>query len=144
MRVSVSLVTIWSVVVKTAVEPSPLDARKVAGAACVGRWFGVAASGVSASSRAAAAVVTVVAACLFMPPGWCADQAQSEDKDNFFKRAAKVIGHDAKSGAKQAGHAFKQLGKDIGHGTSKTVKDVGRAMKDSAEKTGKAAKDTVK
>jgi len=89
-------------------------------------------------------IVAVVAACLCMPPGWCAGEAQSQDKDNFFKRAAKVIGHDAKSGAKQAGHAFKQLGKDIGHGTSKTVKDVGRAMKDSAEKTGKAANDTVK
>jgi hypothetical protein len=89
-------------------------------------------------------LATVVAAYLCAPPAWCADEPQSEGKDNFFKRAGKVIGHDAKTGAKQAGQAFKQLGKDIGHGTSKAVKDIGHGMKDSAEKTGKAAKDAVK
>ena len=65
-------------------------------------------------------------------------------EENFFKRAAKVIGNDAKTGAKQAGKAFKQLGKDIGHGTSKAVKDVGHGMKESAERTGKQAKETFK
>ena len=87
---------------------------------------------------------TVVAVCLCAPAAHCAEQGRSEDQDNFFKRAAKVIGHDAKTGAQQAGHAFKQLGKDIGHGTSKAVKDIGHGMKQSAEKTGKQAKETFK
>jgi hypothetical protein len=65
-------------------------------------------------------------------------------QDNFFKRAAKVIGHDAKTAAHQAGQAFSKTGKDIGHGASKTVKDVGQAMKDSAQKTSKDVKDTFK
>jgi hypothetical protein len=89
-------------------------------------------------------MISVAAVCLCTPGAYCAEQGQSEDKDNFFKRAAKVIGHDAKTGAKQAGHAFKQLGKDIGHGTSKAVKDIGHGMKQSAEKTGKQAKKAVK
>ena len=65
-------------------------------------------------------------------------------QDNFFKRAAKVIGHDAKTAAHQAGQAFSKTGKDIGQGASKTVKDVGQAMKDSAQKTSKDVKDTFK
>jgi len=68
----------------------------------------------------------------------------STEKDNFFKRAAKVIGHDAKTGVHEAGRDLKKTGKDIGHGTSKAVKDIGHAMKESAEKTGKAAKETFK
>ena len=86
----------------------------------------------------------ILAGCLCGPLAYSADQPPSEDRDNFFKRAAKVIGHDAKTGAKQAGHAFKQLGKDIGHGTSKAVKDIGHGMKESAERTGKQAKETFK
>jgi ribosomal protein S19E (S16A) len=75
-----------------------------------------------------------------------ADEKKPEpaEKDNFFKRAAKVIGHDAKAAVHQAGKAYGQAGKDIGHGASKTVKDVGHAMKESADKTGKAVKETVK
>ena len=65
-------------------------------------------------------------------------------QDNFFKRAAKVIGHDAKTAAHQAGQAFSKTGKDIGQGARKTVKDVGQAMKESAQKTSKAVKDTFK
>jgi hypothetical protein len=65
-------------------------------------------------------------------------------QDNFFKRAAKVIGHDAKTAAHQAGQAFSKTGKDIGQGASRTVKDVGQAMKDSAQKTSKDVKDTFK
>jgi len=91
-------------------------------------------------------IAAIFSGCLCVPGAYGADQAQSEgkDKDNYFKRAGKVIGHDAKSGAKQAGQAFKKLGKDIGHGTSKAAKDVGQGMKDSAERTGKQAKDAVK
>ena len=75
-----------------------------------------------------------------------ADEQKSEpaDKDNFFKRAAKVIGHDAKTGAKEAAQSFKQTGKAIGHGTAKAVTDIGHAMKESAERTKKAAQETVK
>jgi non-homologous end joining protein Ku len=73
-----------------------------------------------------------------------AQKPEPADKDNFFKRAAKVIGHDAKTGAKEAAQSAKQTGKAIGHGTAKTVTDIGHAMKESAEKTKKAAKDTFK
>jgi hypothetical protein len=65
-------------------------------------------------------------------------------KDNFFERAAKAIGKDAKGALHQAGQTYGKAGKDIGHGTSKTVKDIGHAMKESAQKTGKEAKETVK
>ena len=65
-------------------------------------------------------------------------------KDNFFERAAKAIGKDAKGAAHQAGKAYSKAGKDIGHGASKTVKDVGHAMKESVDKTGKQIKDTGK
>jgi len=71
-------------------------------------------------------------------------KAEPATQDNFFKRAAKVIGHDAKAAAHQAGQAFSKTGKDIGQGASKTVKDVGQAMKDSAQKTSKDVKDTFK
>ena len=66
------------------------------------------------------------------------------EKDNFFERAAKQIGKDAKGAVHQAGQAYGKAGKDIGHGASKTVKDVGHAMKESADRTGKAVKETVK
>ena len=62
--------------------------------------------------------ILIVSLCSRLAYG--AEQTQGEE--NFFKRAAKVIGHDAKTGAKQAGQAFKQLGKDIGHGSSKAAK----------------------
>ena len=65
-------------------------------------------------------------------------------KDNFFERAAKAIGKDAKGAVHQAGQAYSKAGKDIAHGTSKTVKDVGHAMKESIDKTGKQIKDTGK
>jgi hypothetical protein len=62
--------------------------------------------------------------------------------ENFFKRAGKVIGHDAKAAVRQAGEGFKQGGKQIGHGTSKAVKDIGAAVKQSAKKTKEEAKKT--
>ncbi len=65
-------------------------------------------------------------------------------KDNFFERAAKAIGKDAKGAFHQAGQAYGKAGKDIGHGATKTVKDIGHAMKESAQKTGKEIKETVK
>jgi len=96
------------------------------------------------SFRARIVLASVVAGCLSTPAAHCADQPPVQDQDNFFKRAAKVIGHDAKTGAMEAGHAFKQLGKDIGHGTSKAVKDIGHGIKESAARTGKQAKETFK
>ena len=66
------------------------------------------------------------------------------DKDNFFERAAKAIGKDAKGAVHQAGQSYSKAGKDIGHAASKTVKNVGHAMKESAQKTGKEVKETVK
>ena len=91
---------------------------------------------------------TTIALCLAaaMLGAHAADGPGSEPagKDNFFKRAAKIIGHDAKTAAHEAGHAAKETGKAIGHGTSKAVKDIGNAMKDSAEKTKKAAKEAFK
>ena len=68
----------------------------------------------------------------------------STDKDNFFERAAKAIGKDAKGAWNQAGQSYSKAGKDIGHAASKTVKDVGHAMKESAQRTGKEVKQTVK
>jgi len=59
------------------------------------------------------------------------------DQDNFFERAVKAIGKDAKGAAHQAGQSYSKAGKDIGHAASKTVHDVGHAMKDSAHRTGK-------
>ena len=81
---------------------------------------------------------------------YAADQKKPETasapptKDNFFERAAKAIGKDAKGAVHQAGQAYGKAGKDIGHGAAKTVKDVGHAMKESIDKTGKAVKETVK
>jgi hypothetical protein len=87
-------------------------------------------------------LLSIIAVSLSFHLAYGAEPSQGEE--NFFKRAAKVIGHDAKTGAKQAGNAFKQLGKDIGHGSSKAVKDIGHGMKQSAERTGKQAKETFK
>ena len=90
-------------------------------------------------------VIAVVIASLALA-AQAADDQKSEpaEKDNFFQRAAKVIGHDAKTAVHEAGRSYKKAGKDIGHGTSKAVKDIGHAMKESAEKTGKEAKETFK
>lgn len=75
-----------------------------------------------------------------------ADQKQPEpvSKDNFFVRAAKVIGHDAKTGAQEAGHDLKETGQDIGEGTVRVLKEIGDGVVESAKRTGKAAKDLVK
>ena len=89
-------------------------------------------------------IACLATGCLLASAAYCADQEQPEGKDNVFKRTAKTIGRDAKTGAKQAGEAFKELGKDIGHGTSKTVKEIGQGMKESAQRTGKAAKEVGK
>jgi hypothetical protein len=92
--------------------------------------------------------VMAIALCIggLVLAAYAAEEKKPEagTQDNFFKRAAKVIGHDAKTAAHQAGQAFSKTGKDIGQGASKTVKDVGQAMKDSAQKTSKDVKDTFK
>jgi hypothetical protein len=89
---------------------------------------------------AAAAVITSLGS-----PAWGSDEVkQPAEKENGFKHAAKVVGHDAKTAAQQAGHAAKETGKAIAEGTKKTVKDIGHAMQESAEKTKKVAKETFK
>ena len=85
-------------------------------------------------------IAAVVAGCLWALTVDAADQAHTEDQDNFFKRTGKQIGHDAKIGAQEAAQAFKKLGQDIAHGTSQAVKDIGHGMKESAERTARAAK----
>ena len=74
-----------------------------------------------------------------------ADQKDPEPtQDNFFVRAAKVIGHDASTGAQEAGHDLAKAGKDAGQGTVKVIKEIGQGMKESAKRTGDAAKELVK
>jgi hypothetical protein len=55
--------------------------------------------------------------------------------DNFFERAAKVIG----KGAKSVAHAAKETGKDIGHAAAKAGKDIGHAAADVGKDIGHAA-----
>ena len=66
-----------------------------------------------------------------------ADEPKPEPakQNNFFERAAKVIGRDAKSVA----HAAKQAGKDIGHAAAKAGKDIGHAATDVGKDIGHAA-----
>ena len=78
-------------------------------------------------------------------PACAGDEAKPPaEKENGFKHAAKVVGHDAKTAAQQAAHAAKETGKAIGEGTKKTVKEIGHAMQESAVKTKKEAKETFK
>jgi hypothetical protein len=78
-------------------------------------------------------------------PASAADEAKPPaEKENGFKHAAKVVGHDAKTAAHQAAHAAKETGIAIGEGTKKTVKEIGHAMQVSAAKTKKEAKETFK
>jgi hypothetical protein len=92
-------------------------------------------------------IIAILMASLALPVH-AADEKKPEPtpatKDNFFERAARAIGKDAKGAVHQAGQAYGKAGKDIAHGTSKTVKDIGHAMKESAQKSGKEVKETVK
>jgi hypothetical protein len=90
------------------------------------------------------AIAILLAGLVLAAQAAAEQKSEPADKDNFFKRAARVIGHDAKTGAKQAGQSAKQTGQAIGHGTAKAVTDIGHAMKESAERTKKAAQDTFK
>jgi hypothetical protein len=65
-------------------------------------------------------------------------------KENFFKRAGKAIGHDAKAGWQQAKAGYSKSAKDLGRGTASAAKRVGGEVKDSARRTGKAAKEEFK
>jgi hypothetical protein len=67
-------------------------------------------------------------------------KAEPAKEDNFFNRAAKVIGQDAKTVA----HAAKQAGKDIGHAASKLAREVASAFKGGEGKTGKEGKENSK
>jgi hypothetical protein len=63
-------------------------------------------------------------------------------KENFFKRAGKAIGRDAKAGWQQAKQGYAKGAKDIGHGTANAAKRVGREMKESAGRTKNEVKKT--
>jgi hypothetical protein len=71
-----------------------------------------------------------------------AAEQPAPEQDNFFKRAGKQIGKDAKAGTKQAGKAYSDAGKSIGKGTSKAAKDIGKSMKESSARSAKAFKYT--
>ena len=91
-----------------------------------------------------------------------ADEPKPAEGDNFFERAAKVIGNDAKSVAhaakgagkdvghaaakagKDIGHAAADVGKDIGHAASKAGKEIGDAFRTGDQKAGTEAKETSK
>lgn len=80
-------------------------------------------------------LVALALATAAMTAGGGEDRA-TPDQDNFFKRAAKVIGQDARTATRGA----KQAGKDVAHGAAKAGKDVGQLFKPSPDKTGKQAK----
>jgi hypothetical protein len=71
-----------------------------------------------------------------------AEEAAPAHKDNFFKRAGKQVGKDAKGGWKQAKKNYSESGKAAGRDTSRAAKRVGKEMHQSAKKTAKAAKET--
>ena len=73
-----------------------------------------------------------------------ADARPEPEQDNWFKRAGKAIGSDAKAGWQKAKNGYAKSGKQIGHDTANATKRVGREIKDSAKKTGKAAKEEFK
>jgi hypothetical protein len=73
-----------------------------------------------------------------------ADAKPEPEKDNWFKRAGKAVGSDAKAGWHKAKNGYAKSGKQIGHDTANASKRVGREMKESAKRTGKAAKEEFK
>lgn len=85
-------------------------------------------------------VLVVLAAFAF---GVAASE-ESAPKENWFKRAGKAIGKDAKEGWREAKEGYKKGGKQIGHDTANATKRVGHEMKDSAKRTRKAAKKEFK
>lgn len=87
--------------------------------------------------------------CLALAPAATAADAKSStkpaaEKENFFKRAGKAIGRDAKAGWQQAKQGYSKSAKDLGRGTANATKRVGGEIKDSAKRTGKAAKEEFK
>ena len=72
---------------------------------------------------------------------FAADAKPEPEKENWFKRAGKAIGSDAKAGWQQAKKGYSKGGKQIGHDTANATKRVGKEMKESAKRTGKAAKE---
>ncbi len=82
-------------------------------------------------------VIVILMAALALEV-YAADEpkAKAAKEDNFFNRAGKVIGQDAKTVA----HAAKQAGKDIGHAASKAAKEIASAFKAGDGQTGKESK----
>jgi hypothetical protein len=70
-------------------------------------------------------IVVLVAALALAVHAADEPKVKPAKEDNFFDRAAKVIGQDAKTVARAA----KQAGKDIGHAASKAAKEVASAFK---------------
>lgn len=92
----------------------------------------------------------ILIACLVLlavsHSGSAAEAQPSEPpaKENFFKRAGKTMGHDAKAGWAQAKSSYKKAGKDFGQRTASAAKRVGREMKESAKRSGEAFKQEFK
>jgi hypothetical protein len=72
---------------------------------------------------------------------FAADTKPGPEQENWFKRAGKAIGKDAKGGWEQAKKGYAKGGKQIGRDTANATKRVGKEMKESAKRTGKAAKE---
>jgi hypothetical protein len=70
-----------------------------------------------------------------------ADAKPEPDKENWFERAGKAIGSDAKAGWQKAKKGYAKGGKQIGHDTANATKRVGKEMKESGKRTGQAAKE---
>jgi hypothetical protein len=91
----------------------------------------------------------VLILCVVLAPAALAAEANSSTnapagKENFFKRAGKAIGRDAKAGWQQAKQGYSKSAKDLGRGTASAAKRVGGEIKQSAKRTGKAAKEEFK
>jgi hypothetical protein len=88
----------------------------------------------------------ILIVCLALAPAALAAEAAKAPagKENFFKRAGKAIGRDAKAGWQQAKQGYSKSAKDLGRGTASATKRVGGEIKDSAKRTGKAAKEEFK
>jgi hypothetical protein len=85
--------------------------------------------------------ILMVLLAAFALNAFAAEAKTEPEKENWFKRAGKAIGSDAKAGWQQAKKGYAKGGKQIGHDTANATKRVGKEMKESAKRTGKAAKE---
>jgi hypothetical protein len=85
-------------------------------------------------------IVLILALGLAAPA--LAGQPAPAQKENFFKRAGKQIGKDAKAGWKQAKKQYPESAKAGVRDGGRAAKRVGKEMQQSSKKTAKAAKET--